>query len=77
MTVEATLKKMKLGEDASAKFQAIIDQIDQLQRLVLSSLNDFSDTLERIDNMRYEVNKAKLLSSSLSREFGDTHANIE
>lgn len=31
-------------------------------------MKDFSDTLERVDGMRYKVSKVKLLVSSLSKE---------
>lgn len=87
MTVETTFKKMTFGEDASTKFQAIVDQIDQLQGLSRQVLKDFNDTSKRVDETRYKVSKVKLLLSSLSKEFtnlemklivlGDVHATIE
>lgn len=87
LSVETTFKKMTFGEDASTKFQAIVDQIDQLQGLSRQVIKDFNDTSKRVDETRYKVSKVKLLLSSLSKEFtnlemklivlGDVHATIE
>lgn len=87
LIAETTFKKMTFGEGASTKFQAIVDQIDELQSLSCQVIEDFSDTSERVDETRYKVSMVKLLLSSLAKEFtnlemelivlGDVHSNIE
>lgn len=87
LTTEATLEMMTYGENASSELQAVVEQMDQLQDLSCQILDDFGNTSKRVDYLRFNVSKVKLLLSSLTKELtdletkltilGDTHANIE
>lgn len=55
MHVKAAFQELAFGKEASPEFQAIVDQIDQLQYMSYRVIKDFSDTAAQGNDLRTKV----------------------
>lgn len=68
LIAESTLERQPYGEDTSYELKVVVEEFSHLEGVSRQTINDFSKTSGKPNNLRYKISKVRLVLDTLKQQ---------